>query len=577
MPQPNYSLQVDPEGLARVRLDWPGGRPLIELLLLSSLHPVGALDEVLEARPVEVEALEANLVEISQVARTTCWPWKRAVLRSYSDRLEYWVEVEGNGALERVDLFEAGPRADLYTVRPTPGGYRRPARDRAGWQASRAFCSTVFNPAPNLAFEQHGWPGESFTNHPCNDLARGGDWFFTPAPFAYGLGDEGRWLTLGLGCRVEQATFSRFDFHGGPVWGLSLSYDGHTRVAGRWRSPTVVLLPGVDEYAGLTSYRGWLSDQGLVPAAPTAEQGWWRGPLWSGWGEQVARAGGQPPASLSTESNYLAWLAYLEARQVRPDTIVIDDGWMERLGSPRPDPNRWPHLAEFIQARQRVGQRVLLWHSAWEWQVEPTAAPLIRHLDGSPLAGPRGGLLLDPTAPPAEAWLRSYLQAVLAPPPRGLGADGLKVDDTHLTPHGPGFSTAGGSWGNALLHDLLSLTCRLAKEVLPDALVECQAANPLFRDVADLLRLNDLDTDLRSVVAPMTHRARVARAAGFELIDTDGWPAPSRAALLEYLALQPALGVPSLYYTSLIDQTGEALEPDDYRRIAELWRAYRRA
>ena len=577
MAQPNYSLQIDPEGLARVRLDWPGGRPLVELLLLSSLHPVGALDEVLEARPVQVEALEANLVEVSQVARSTCWPWKRAVLRSYPDRLEYWVEIEGSGAIERLDLFEAGPRADEYIGRPAPTGYRRPARARTGWLGSRAFCSTVFSPAPNTAFQQYGWPGESFTNHPSNDPGRGGDWFFTPAPFAYGLGDEGRWLTLGLGCRAEEATFSRFDFNGGPVWGLSLSYEGYTRVQGRWRSPTVVLLPGADEYLGLASYTAWLRGLGQLPEPPGAERDWWRGPIWCGWGEQVARSNGQPAWSLCTESNYQAWLAQLEARGVKPDTIVIDDRWMASPGSPRPDPARWPHLADFIEARHRAGQRVLLWHNAWERQTEASNAALTRREDGSPASGPQGGLLLDPTSAPAEDHLRECLRALLESPPRGLGADGLKVDYTHATPSGPGYVTAASSWGNALLHRLLSLTCRLAKEARPDALVECQAANPLFRGVADMLRLNDLHTDLRSVVAPMTHRARVARAAGFDLIDTDGWPVPSRAALLEYLAVQPTLGVPSLYYTNLVDQTGEALEADDYRQIAEIWRAYRRA
>ena len=53
-----YSLQVDPEGLARVRLEFPIGRPLAELLLLSSVHCVGATDEITSVEPVEARALD---------------------------------------------------------------------------------------------------------------------------------------------------------------------------------------------------------------------------------------------------------------------------------------------------------------------------------------------------------------------------------------------------------------------------------------------------------------------------------------------------------------------------------------
>ena len=42
--------------------------------------------------------------------------------------------------------------------------------------------------------------------------------------------------------------------------------------------------------------------------------------------------------------------------------------------------------------------------------------------------------------------------------------------------------------------------------------------------------------------------------------------------------IERALEVPpgALYYASQVDQSGEALEPDDYRQIAEIWAAYRR-
>src|SRR5689334_7883327 len=117
-----YNLQVDPEGLARVRIEMPAGRPITDLLLLSSIHTDfdhvdAGRDELLEVEAVQVEAISSGLVEISQSVRSTRWVRKRAVLRSYPDRLEYWCEVQGRGAIHEVQLFEAGQPDPRYRER----------------------------------------------------------------------------------------------------------------------------------------------------------------------------------------------------------------------------------------------------------------------------------------------------------------------------------------------------------------------------------------------------------------------------------------------------------------------------
>ena len=96
--------------------------------------------------------------------------------------------------------------------------------------------------------------------------------------------------------------------------------------------------------------------------------------------------------------------------------------------------------------------------------------------------------------------------------------------------------------------------------------------HPAFVDVTDMIRLNDMIGGVRSVVPQMRHRAQVALAACPELlIDTDDWRVPSLAAWREYLEVKPELGIPSLYYVSHLDATGEALEPGDYAAIAAAW------
>ncbi len=51
---------------------------------------------------------------------------------------------------------------------------------------------------------------------------------------------------------------------------------------------------------------------------------------------------------------------------------------------------------------------------------------------------------------------------------------------------------------------------------------------------------------------------------------------PSREALLEYVEVQPELGIPSLYYATMVERTHERLRPQDYQRIAAAWGRYRK-
>ena len=93
--------------------------------------------------------------------------------------------------------------------------------------------------------------------------------------------------------------------------------------------------------------------------------------------------------------------------------------------------------------------------------------------------------------------------------PDGLDADGLKVDFTARTPTGRALTATGGSWGIALLHELLSIVYAAAKEAKPDALVITHTPHPSFVDVTDMIRLNDIIGG--DVVEQMT-RARGDRA-----------------------------------------------------------------
>jgi hypothetical protein len=101
--------------------------------------------------------------------------------------------------------------------------------------------------------------------------------------------------------------------------------------------------------------------------------------------------------------------------------------------------------------------------------------------------------------------------------------------------------------------------------------------NPLFADVCDMIRLNDL-LRLRDpepwapAVEQMTHRARIAASVDPGLlIDTDDWCMPSKAEWRSYLEVKPELGVPALYYATGIDHSAEPFDEEDYTAIRTAW------
>jgi hypothetical protein len=324
-----------------------------------------------------------------------------------------------------------------------------------------------------------------------------------------------------------------------------------------------------DPYQAVGEHAEELRRAGMAPRPARTRAGWWTRPIFCGWGEQNRRSRleGGHPTTHSRRELYDDWLGILSGHGVVPGTIVIDDRWQTAYGRNDPDEERWPDLRGWIADRHSAGQHVLLWFKAWDPEGLPPEACITDTL-GNPVT-------TDPTSPAYEAILRDSLHSLLSPD--GLDADGLKVDFTAQTPSGPGLRRHGDAWGVALLHRLLALVYRFAKEAKPDALVVTHAASPLFADVTDMIRLNDLmrlrdPEPFAPAVAQMRHRARVASAIeNGTLIDTDDWCMPSRAEWRAYLEAKPDLGVPALYYATGMDHSDEAFSDDDYAAIRHAW------
>jgi hypothetical protein len=540
-----YRLEVSDDGLkARV-----GG---LTLRPHAAFGTLAGPDETLEVLPPR---LVDDRVELER--RSTMWERALTTIVCGDTQLELRFSVRGRGDLDAVELLAL--RA-LLADRPTgllPSGY-------PVGELTKLFCpnpahATGIRPIHEPATIGVTGDGEPGRHH----------WFFTPAPlyFAFAPEDESEWVDLGLCAPVEDLTFVEAAYaprDGG--FHLRLEYEGHTTVDGDFAAPALVLTPGVpDPYAGLRRHRDDLAARGAAPPVDERETpDWWSEPMFCGWGAQfhLFETTGLSAMAQATQPNYDAFLARLEDEGVSPGTVVIDDKWQVAYGTNEPDETKWPDLRGWIAGQHERGRRVLLWWKAWDPEGLPPEL-CVRTPAGEPVA-------VDPSNREAREAIAAQMARLIGPD--GVDADGLKIDFTARTPSGGALEHAGGAWGIALLHELLAVVRDAVKAAKPDALLVTQTPHPAFVDVADMIRLNDMIGGHDSVVAQMRFRADVIRAACPELlVDTDDWRIPSLAAWREYLEIKPELGVPSLYYATHVDATGEAFSKADYHLLRSVW------
>lgn len=544
---PSYRLELEGNG-PYARLSSPdGSEQWLRLALLAAVDAVDARDETL--------ALEEPVVEgttITVERRSTLWQRAGTRVVCRDDALELHAYVEGTAVLGAVHLL--GGRA----LRPVTGFFP------SGVNATELFTANPGDPGRLVL-----GAGESAVIGVNGDGLPGrGHWFFTPAPLVFAFkSPTGSWLGVSLPAPLDELRFVQAELRGDDrAAHLVLDYEGHTHVSSRFDAPLVVLTPGVtDGYDAIARYRA----AAPVPPRDAGSPTWWTEPIFCGWGAQCAlsRRLQRPASELATQENYDGFLAALAEHDVVPGTVVIDDKWQTTYGRNEPDDAKWPDLKRWIAERHERDQHVLLWWKAWDPEgLDPELC--IRTADGTPIA-------LDPTSPAARDLLRRAMTELMSPD--GLDADGLKVDFTARTPSGAGLTLAGDLWGISLLHELLRVVYVAVKDAKRDALVITQTPHPSFVDVADMVRLNDMlrldDPDpLLPVVAQMRHRAAIAQAACPELlIDTDDWAVPNKHEWRAYLDAKPELGVPSLYYATELDVSGEQLGDDDYVALRAAW------
>lgn len=538
-----------------VIVDTARGERVAELFVLSSVHPLNGRDDTLGIGEWEVDP-HPEETSFTLRAASSAWHSKTYRFRCRPNRFTYEVEVEGRGDLAETNLFG--------------GYYSGQVRWGSGffWSGQRFRCG--FNPEPDTGEVYHfNVSGASVIDLTGAPLPGRADWFFTPPPFCFSmqLADDG-WLSLGVEAHPGENRFTGYGYHGqSGAFFLSLSYEGHTAVNGAYKLPAIGFDFADDEYGALTAHVSALHKSGCVKTLqPEEKPRWWFTPIFCGWGSQCYQARlekGRAP-DYARQDLCEGHIAALERNNIRPGIVVIDDKWQATYGENCVDERKWPDLAGFISGQHEKGRKALLWLKAWDAEGLPAEECILN----------AGGMVLaaDPTNPSYEHRLRSSVRRMLSP--AGYNADGFKIDFTARIPSGPGICTHGDLWGLELMRSYLAILHSEAKKVKPDALIMTHTPHPYLADVVDMIRLNDINCGA-DINRAMTHRARVATIACPNApIDTDNWPMPDKESWRKYTRLQPSLGVPSLYFSTHIDSTGEPLTAEDYQLIRDTWQEH---
>lgn len=549
-----YTLEFDDER-PFVRLFTNHAEPFVELLAIAGVDTTEGRDDTIAMGPSRFEELGIG-IRVTIPVTSSLWKQKLLQFVCEPDRIDFLVEVKGHHHVSQVTYF---------------GGYlAHKANEGLGFYWSRNHATTGFTPEPNVLEQRYFQPTESTTINLTGGSGPGrGDWFFTPPPFCLAFAKNDTWLGIGVTCLAGSHLFTEFGYHANQDgFYLSLQYEGHTTVNGRYVFPAISLVFADTEYAALEKHVAIQTVRGGQEAGARTVGDWWQEPIFCGWGAQSAQAAltGQKASEYAHEQLYRQELAQLSRHGVIPGTVVIDDKWQVTYGENQVDPIKWPDLRRFVFDLHQNGQRVLLWLKAWDPEGIAAEECVVNAL-GEPIA-------VDPTNPLYEARLQQQIRDLLSP--EGFNADGFKIDFTARIPSGPRLRRRGPEWGLELMKRYLEIIYRESKRIKSDALIITHTPHPYLADVTDMIRLNDVNiaSDINSA---MEYRARVAAlAAPGILIDTDNWPMPNKEAWRSYLKLQGRLGVPSLYYSSRIDTTLEAFDEHDYeliRQVFENWRA----
>ena len=496
---------------------------------------------------------EAGVLHAAWTAVSDAWVKKTYLLDVHEDGCYFRMELTGHSRPETIRYF-VGPTG-------VPTNPAAPARPGCRYAAAGYALPEAANfDGPRMT---------RFINGDGN-IAMG---FMTPPPFVYPFWTVGTdiWVGVGLLALDGDYNFNRFQFKNDDGrCHFELPLEGRTAVDGTWTSEGIWIGTGVDAADTVRAYSAFHFVHGFCRIPETEQPRWWYGPCYCGWGDQIATGGKQLHVhhlDAACQSFYEQMSDRLDALDLHPTAIIIDDKWQGRYGELLPDPEKWPNLRAFTDAQHAKGRKVLLWVKVWN--AEGLDADECMLLESQPYVA-------DPTSPKYQKRLRDTVHKLLSPDEGCFNCDGFKLDFVNCVLMHPAIRPNDRSvFGIELVKRMLRLFYDAAKAAKPDALINNSCAHPYFAEVTDQVRMHDYRDSMRAMMPVMQYRQSIFSAAmPYALIDTDSSNRSDYREAKEYYLRAHELGIPDIY---MITQTDEvAFTDEDWAQIREVWEDYTR-
>jgi hypothetical protein len=561
---PRYSVTISPG-------DQAGGPPQLKLerehQVVFKVPIVAGLasaskEEQLSDINYSIRKSVGGVFELNALAKSSLWKDRRFQWRFFPDHIEFQQFATGSGRLGRCYFLSNGI-SNRWDNGTTSGH---------AWDAT-IYADRYFAPNPNHAnqFEFNiampqilGFSADREEGSDQDFRPERMTGIFAPPPLFLSFHLDGTWTGVGIGAKPGDYQFPAFEYSGSRYAGASfyVDYLGYRNVDGNFASPVLTINMAYSPLDALQGYTSWLTDNGFATSPVTRDAYWHHLPIFCGWAEQTVESvpHGSAPNKLSTQANYEKWLATLEERGLPIGTVVIDDKWQQDYGTFEVDQQKWPDLKGFISAQHAKGRHVLLW--------VPVADP--EGLPPSLCVNYRTKCVIaDVGKPEYEIWLRIRIRHLV----QDLGVDGFK-EDWVRSPAVPGLSLTGPTTGIEFVRRFQAILYTEAHKWKPDAMVETQTTNALFRESSDVIRLNDVWYASRNVSEMMRLRARIANISGWLLVDTDNASSTNLKEWWDYMQSQPSIGIPALYFVTRTETTQETPTPADWAYLAALWHQY---
>ena len=245
------------------------------------------------------------------------------------------------------------------------------------------------------------------------------------------------------------------------------------------------------------------------------------------------------PTTYANEKIYTDYLKKLEERDLHPTALIIDDKWQKNYATDVADPSRFPDMRRFSDSCRARGIHTLLWFKLWDpdgWDKKLCVK------DRS------GDLRIDPSTPQFLENLDAALHRILSSDEGCYNCDGMKLDFAFFNPIGRSFETYSGKYGCELMYDMFEHIYTKAKEIKPDALINCSPCHPYFAHLCDQARLHDYNYRANNNYEELSMRAKLFSIANpWSLIDCDNAGFRSHRDTMRWMMNQPLVGVPDLY------------------------------